>query len=55
MAARFAVAGGVPGGPVLLVDDIVGSRWTLTVVGAALRAAGAGAVHPLAVTKVMRA
>ena len=37
----------VPAGPVLLVDDIVDSRWTLTVVGAALRAAGSGPVFPL--------
>jgi ATP-dependent DNA helicase RecQ len=42
----FAVDGDVPAGPVLLVDDIHDSRWTLTVVGAALRQAGAGPVHP---------
>lgn len=35
-------------GPVLLVDDVVDSRWTLTIVGAQLRAAGSGAVYPLA-------
>jgi ATP-dependent DNA helicase RecQ len=35
-------------GPVLLVDDIVDSRWTLTVCGARLRAAGAGPVFPFA-------
>ncbi len=44
----FAVIGDVPAGPVLLVDDVVSSRWTLTVVGALLRRAGAGPVHPLA-------
>jgi ATP-dependent DNA helicase RecQ len=33
-------------GPVLLVDDVVDSRWTLTVAGAALRGAGADAVLP---------
>ncbi|HEY3241699.1 MAG TPA: RecQ family ATP-dependent DNA helicase [Acidimicrobiia bacterium] len=42
----FAVAGDVLPGPVLLVDDIHDSRWTLTVVGATLRRAGAGPVHP---------
>jgi ATP-dependent DNA helicase RecQ len=42
----FAVRGPVPGGPVLLVDDVVDSRWTLTVVGAALREAGSGPVYP---------
>jgi ATP-dependent DNA helicase RecQ len=49
----FAVAGTVPEGPVLLVDDIHDSRWTLTVVGAALRAAGSGAVHPFTLAQAM--
>ena len=31
---------------VLLVDDIVDSRWTLTVTGALLRDAGASKVYP---------
>ena len=35
-------------GPVLLVDDLVSSRWTLTVAARALRLAGAEAVLPLA-------
>ncbi|MDP2884716.1 MAG: RecQ family ATP-dependent DNA helicase [Ignavibacteria bacterium] len=35
-------------GPVLLVDDMVDSRWTITVVAALLRHAGCAAVHPLA-------
>jgi ATP-dependent DNA helicase RecQ len=34
------------GAPVLLVDDLADSRWTLTVAGRALRLAGAGAVLP---------
>ncbi len=33
-------------GPVLLVDDIVDSGWTLTVAGWLLRTHGSGAVHP---------
>ncbi|WP_270887584.1 RecQ family ATP-dependent DNA helicase [Pedococcus sp. 5OH_020] len=33
-------------GPVLLVDDLASSRWTLTVAAQALRLAGAGAVLP---------
>ncbi|MFZ1288303.1 MAG: RecQ family ATP-dependent DNA helicase [Candidatus Phosphoribacter sp.] len=37
---------GIPG-PVLLVDDVVSSRWTLTVAARALREAGAPAVLPL--------
>src|SRR5690625_2954405 len=35
-------------GPVLLVDDLVDSRWTLTVAARELRLAGADAVLPLA-------
>ncbi|WP_377643656.1 RecQ family ATP-dependent DNA helicase [Oryzobacter terrae] len=35
-------------GPVLLVDDLVSSRWTLTVAGRALRTAGAPGVLPFA-------
>ncbi|MER8385710.1 hypothetical protein NKJ46_33810 [Mesorhizobium sp. M0166] len=34
-------------GSVLLVDDVVDSRWSLTVIGALLRQAGAGPVFPL--------
>jgi ATP-dependent DNA helicase RecQ len=35
-------------GPVLLVDDLVDSRWTFTVVAALLREAGSGPVFPVA-------
>ncbi len=34
--------------PVLLVDDIVDSRWTMTVVAALLKQAGSGKVYPVA-------
>ena len=44
----FAVRPSVPRGPVLLVDDIVDSRWTMTVVGGLLREAGSGPVYPFA-------
>jgi ATP-dependent DNA helicase RecQ len=37
-----------PPGPVLLVDDLVQSGWTLTVAAALLREAGSGPVYPLA-------
>ncbi|MBR7742876.1 ATP-dependent DNA helicase RecQ [Phycicoccus sp. BSK3Z-2] len=42
-----AALDGCPG-PVLLVDDVVSSRWTLTVAGRALRRAGAPGVLPFA-------
>ena len=46
--ASLQVVGSVPTGPVLLIDDIVDSRWTLTVAGWLLRTHGCCAVHPLA-------
>ena len=39
---------GLPAGPVLLVDDMVDSRWTLTVSAWPLRSHGSGEVFPLA-------
>ena len=41
----------VPGGPVLLVDDMVDSRWTLTVSAWLLRNAGSGEVWPMALSE----
>jgi ATP-dependent DNA helicase RecQ len=35
-------------GPILLVDDLVDSGWTMVLAGRALRQAGAAAVLPLA-------
>ena len=37
-----------PAGPVWLVDDMVDSRWTLTVAAWLLRKNGSGEVFPLA-------
>jgi ATP-dependent DNA helicase RecQ len=39
----------IPDGPVLLVDDLADSRWTLTVGARVLRQAGAAGVLPFAV------
>ena len=47
-AVQPAARDGLAAGPVLLVDDLVDSRWTLTVAGRELRAAGAPAVLPFA-------
>ena len=49
----FQVTTPVPPGPVLLLDDIVDSRWTLTVVADLLREAGAGPVHPFVLAKAL--
>jgi ATP-dependent DNA helicase RecQ len=44
----FAVAPNILPGPVLLVDDVVDSAWTLTVIAAILKRAGSGPVWPVA-------
>jgi ATP-dependent DNA helicase RecQ len=44
---REALAG-IGSAPVLLVDDLADSRWTMTVAGRELRRAGATAVLPFA-------
>jgi ATP-dependent DNA helicase RecQ len=46
----FKVAVGMPDSPGLLIDDLRQSGWTLATVGAQLRMAGAGPVHPLVLT-----
>ena len=49
----FEIAGDVPSGPALLVDDISDSRWTLTVIGRELRLAGCSHVYPFVLAKAM--
>ncbi len=44
----FAIEQAIPDAPVLLVDDIVDSGWTLTVIAALLQQAGSGEVFPAA-------
>ena len=44
----FELKNGIPNTPVLLVDDMVDSRWTMTVIAALLRQAGSGPVFPVA-------
>lgn len=46
VADAFEISGNVPSGPVLLVDDVVDSRWTMTVIGVLLKEAGSGPVIP---------
>lgn len=41
----------LPSGPVLLVDDVVDSRWTLTWAAVLLRQHGSGPVYPFALAK----
>lgn len=44
----FSINGHPPGKPGILLDDVVDSGWTLTVVVALLREAGSGPVYPVA-------
>jgi ATP-dependent DNA helicase RecQ len=46
----FTVIDDIPDGPVLLVDDMIDSGWTLTVVAALLRSADSGLVYPVAIS-----
>ena len=43
----FKVVGRVPTSPVLLIDDVVDSRWTMTVLSVLLRRSGSGLVYPV--------
>lgn len=47
----FSIVGDVSQGPVLLVDDIIDSGWTLTVIGVMLRQAGCEAVFPFVLAR----
>ena len=53
VAASLRVRPGadVPTGPVLLVDDVCASGWTLAIAAAILREAGSGQVLPLVLHK----
>jgi ATP-dependent DNA helicase RecQ len=46
VVGSLALSGPVPGGPALLVDDIIDSGWTLAMAGYLLRLNGSGPVHP---------
>ena len=48
----FEVDSELPGGPVLLVDDLINSGWTLAVTSLLLRRKGSGDVLPLALSSV---
>ena len=50
----FTINGPLPDGPVILVDDMVDSRWTLTEVGYRLLEAGSGPVFPFALTSTTK-
>ena len=49
--STLAVTGRVLAGPVLLVDDIIDSGWTLTLAGWLLRTHGSGPVYPFVLAR----
>ena len=44
----FELSDSIPETPVLLVDDVIDSGWTVTVLAALLRNAGSECVYPVA-------
>ncbi|MHB8624659.1 MAG: RecQ family ATP-dependent DNA helicase [Aggregatilineales bacterium] len=48
----FAIQTPIPPTPVLLVDDMIDSGWTFTLIGHLLREHGSGDVYPFALAKV---
>ena len=50
---KFAIKGDIPKGNVLLIDDMVDSRWTFTTAAYLLRLNGSGLVFPCALTKIL--
>ena len=51
LLGAFTIEGALPPGAVLLVDDVVDSGWTLTLLAVMLRQRGSPAVHPFALAK----
>ncbi len=49
----FEVRGECSSGPVLLIDDMVDSRWTFTICGMLLQKAGSGPVFPFALASTV--
>jgi ATP-dependent DNA helicase RecQ len=55
VGGSLAVSGALPAGPVLLVDDLVDSRWTLTVAAWLLTSPRGRPVYPLALASAAHA
>jgi ATP-dependent DNA helicase RecQ len=51
VVGTLRVIDSIPSGPVLLIDDIVDSGWTLTLAGWLLLSKGSGAVHPFTLAR----
>ena len=51
LLGAFSVARGILKAPVLLVDDVIDSGWTMTMIAALLRLKGSGPVFPFALAR----
>lgn len=51
IVGAYEIRGPVPAGPVLLVDDVSDSRWTMTLVGALLAESGVSAIYPFTIAR----
>ena len=51
LLGAFELRGELPKGPVLLVDDVIDSGWTLTLLAILLQAGGSGPVYPFVLAK----
>jgi ATP-dependent DNA helicase RecQ len=51
LTAKIGLTAGLPSAPVLLVDDVVDSGWTLTLLAVLLQQHGSGPVYPFALAK----
>lgn len=51
LLGAFGIEGEIPRGPVLLVDDVIDSGWTLCLLGAMLQGRGSGPVFPLTLAR----
>src|SRR5206468_4445671 len=51
LLATFLVSRDILNAPVILVDDVIDSRWTITIIAALLRIQGSGPIFPFALAK----
>ncbi|MDX6386071.1 MAG: ATP-dependent helicase RecQ [Blastocatellia bacterium] len=51
LLGAFSIGRGILNAPVLLVDDVIDSGWTLTMIAALLRMSGSGPVFPFALAE----
>jgi ATP-dependent DNA helicase RecQ len=51
MLGAFKLEGSLPEGPVLLIDDVIDSGWTVTLATVLLKSSGSGPVYPFVLAK----